>query len=57
MSLRLENIQSGQVTLETSTNLKTWKAVQSYSIGAGDVAVLRLNILPGEPGRFYRLRE
>lgn len=57
LKLRLENIQSGHVTLETSTDLKSWKALGTYTIAAGQVAGLELNVLRTDISRFYRLRE
>ena len=56
LRLRLENIQSGHVTVETSTDLKAWKALNTYTVGTGPVE-LNLNVLKSDISRFYRLRE
>lgn len=57
MEVQIQNVQSGQCTLETSTDMKKWTGEQTFQIDSGVVGVLWLNIQKGDKRRFYRLRE
>jgi hypothetical protein len=55
--LRIENIQKGAATLQTSTDAKQWDDLKTFSITPGVIAQIQLTVYKDDLARFYRIKE
>ncbi len=57
MTVRIENIQNATATLQSSSDLKSWQDLKTFSVTPGAIVQFQIGVSAADSTRYYRIKE